>query len=161
MTSTAVVPWGEWPREQSREKTDDELRVKEERWHEAWRRNQLGEGTRSIARKMGISQRTAVTYIQRWERLAAGSLGAVEERDHQIALLTDLERLIYREAADGYTTWAAASASIRAVMADKRSLLNVTSGEAADPAEVSERAPQSVGRALAVVRDLGDGRATA
>jgi len=127
MTSTAVVPWGDSPRDPPRDSSDEELRAKEERWHEAWRRNQLGESTRTIARKMGISQPTAHRYIRRWERLVAGSLSAMEERDHQIALLSELEKLNYREAADGYTTWVAATGAIRAVMADKRDLLGISS----------------------------------
>ncbi len=101
------------------------IRDKEERWHEAWRRSQMGQSTRSIGRSMGVSQASVRNYIKRWEKLLAGSDRAVAERDHQVAVLAELERRIWREAERGHTTWAAAAGPLRAVLSDKRDLAGV------------------------------------
>lgn len=156
-----MVPWGSGnPRGNPRDTPDDELAAKEERWHEAWRLDRLGVGSREVGRRMGVSRTTAQLYVKRWEELVAGSRNLVEERNHQLATLERLQQKLWREAEQGDVTWAAATGPLRAVLSDRREILGFGTAAATPAAEGARDRSESVGRALAVVRDLGDGRKT-
>ena len=149
--SSEIVPWTGEPVAESPPEPD--LRAKEEMWHEAWRRKQLGQSTRSIGRSMGKSQTQVCRYIAAWENLLSGSEYVVSERRHQVAAMTELERNIWKEAQRGDVTWAAAAGPLRAVWADKRDLLGVgASGDTSDGRK-TER-PAVLGQAAAVVDEL-------
>ena len=150
-----LVPWmpGALPGTPSGTPREEPIRSKEERWHEAWRRKQLGQSPGLIGREMGKSRTTIRKYIANWERLLAGSDRALAERDHQLATLSELEQRIWAEAQKGVTTWAAAAGPIRAVLADKRDLYGLNASGAPEGGEGVER-PSVLGKAAGVVDEL-------
>lgn len=127
---TAIVPVDVGPRVgQDDEATSEafEARVAlEERWHTAWRMKQIGGTYRQIAQQMRIDVHTAHDYVRKHQAKWGTSPLWEEERTRQLAVLSELEQKVTREAQDGTVTWTAASLQVMRVLDGIQKLMEPT-----------------------------------
>lgn len=95
-----------------------------ETWQKAWELHMSGVSFRAIGRQFNVHAGTAMRYVRKHQAKLGHSPRWEEERERQLAVLSDLEHKLYREAAraDG-TSWVAVSNQIRAVHSDMRLLM--------------------------------------
>jgi hypothetical protein len=128
-----------------------------ETWQKAWELHMSGVSFRAIGRTLDVHAGTAMRYVRRHQAKLGHSPRWEDERERQLAVLSDLEHKLYREAAgkDG-TSWVAVSNQIRAVHSDMRLLMGYADPKVqapTGPAGVDVESP-GVGSALDATRTL-------
>ena len=139
----------------------EELLDKVALWQQVWDLKWSGVSFRRIGQELGMPKSTAHHYYHQFRKYRGVSPKVEDEREHQLAGLAEMEARLIREATKGDVAWTATVVALRGIYADRRAILGFDAAQPAGGLPAAAERPQSVERALSVVRDLrGDSRKT-